>query len=33
MDLHDYKIDKLTRFLVFKMNRDIVVHLDLLFRG
>jgi polyisoprenoid-binding protein YceI len=32
MDLHDYKIDKLTRFLVFKMNRDIVVHLDVLFR-
>ena len=33
MDLHDYKIDKLTRFLVFKMNRDIVVHLDVWFRG
>ena len=33
MDLHDYKIDKLTRFLVFKMKRDIVVHLDVLFRG
>jgi polyisoprenoid-binding protein YceI len=32
MDLHDYKIDKLTRFLVFKMNRDIVVHLDITFR-
>ena len=33
MDLHDYKIDKLTRFLVFKMNRDIVMHLDVWFRG
>jgi polyisoprenoid-binding protein YceI len=33
MDLHDYQIDKLTRFLVFKMKRDIVVHLDVLFRG
>ena len=33
MDLHDYKIDKLTRFLVFKMNRDIVVHLDVTFQG
>jgi len=32
MDLHDYEIDKLTRFLVFKMNRDIVVHLDIAFR-
>lgn len=32
MDLHDYKIDKLTRFLVFKMHRDIVVHLDITFR-
>lgn len=31
MNLHDYKIDKLTRFLVFKMNPDIVVHIDLLF--
>ena len=33
MDLHDYNIDKLTRFLVFKMQRDIVVHIDLLFKG
>lgn len=32
MDLHDYKIDKLTRFLVFKMRRDIVVHIDVMFR-
>ncbi len=31
MDLHDYKIEKLTRFLVFKMRRDIVVHIDLVF--
>ena len=33
MDLHDYKIEKLTRFLVFKMQRDIVVHIDLTFRA
>jgi polyisoprenoid-binding protein YceI len=33
MDLHDYKIDKLTRFLVFKMKRDIVVKLDISFQG
>ncbi len=33
MNLHDYKIDKLTRFLVFKMHRDIVVHIDLLFNN
>lgn len=33
MDLHDYKIEKLTRFLVFKMNRDIVLHLDITFQG
>jgi polyisoprenoid-binding protein YceI len=33
MDLHDYKIDKLTRFLVFKMNRHIVVRLDIRFSG
>lgn len=33
MDLHDYKIDKLTRFLVFKMNRNIVVHIDLFFKS
>jgi len=32
IDLHDYKIDKLTRFLVFKMQRDIIVHIDLWFR-
>jgi len=32
MDLRDYKIDKLTRFLVFRMQRDIVVHLDITFR-
>lgn len=31
MNLHDYKIDKLTRFLVFKMRPDIVVHLDVSF--
>jgi hypothetical protein len=31
MNLHDYKIDKLTRFLVFKMDPDIVVHVDLFF--
>lgn len=31
MNLHDYRIDKLTRFLVFKMNPDIVVHIDALF--
>lgn len=31
MNLHDYKIDKLTRFLVFKMDPDIVVHVDLVF--
>ena len=31
MDLHDYEIRTLTRFLVFKMQRDIVVHIDLLF--
>lgn len=33
MDLHDYNIDKLTRFLVFKMQRDIVVHIDITFKG
>lgn len=32
MDLHDHKIEKLTRFLVFRMKRDIVVHLDIMFR-
>ena len=31
MNLHDYKINKLTRFLVFKMNPDIVVHIDVTF--
>ena len=31
MNLHDYKIDKLTRFLVFKMQPDIVVHVDVTF--
>lgn len=31
MNLHDYKIDKLTRFLVFKMNPDIVVHVEVVF--
>ena len=31
MNLHDYKIDKLTRFLVLKMNPDIVVHVDVVF--
>ena len=31
MNLHDYKVDRLTRFLVFKMNPDIVVHVDLTF--
>jgi len=31
MNLHDYKIDRLTRFLVFKMNPDIVVHVDVTF--
>jgi polyisoprenoid-binding protein YceI len=31
MNLHDYKIDRLTRFLVFKMNPDIVVHVDVIF--
>jgi polyisoprenoid-binding protein YceI len=33
MDLHDYGIDKLTRFLVFKMKRDIVVHIEVLFQS
>ena len=31
MNLHDYKVDKLTRFLVFKMDPDIVVHVDVTF--
>ena len=33
MDLHDYQVKNLTRFLVLKMQRDIVVHVDLLFQG
>ena len=33
MHLHEYKIDRLTRFLVFKMNPDIVVHVDVTFGG
>ena len=28
---HDYKINRLTRFLVFKMDPAIVVHIDLTF--
>ncbi len=31
MNLHDYKINKLTRFLVLKMNPDIVVHIEVAF--
>lgn len=31
MNLHDYKIDKLTRFLVFKMQPDTVVHVEVVF--
>jgi polyisoprenoid-binding protein YceI len=31
MNLHDYQINKLTRFLVFKMKPDIVVHVDVTF--
>ena len=31
MNLHDYKIEKLTRFLVLKMDPDIVVHVDIVF--
>jgi polyisoprenoid-binding protein YceI len=31
MNLHDYKVEKLTRFLVFKMRPDIVVHIDVTF--
>jgi len=33
MNLHDYKINRLTRFLFFKMNPDIVVHVDVTFQG
>ena len=31
MNLHDYQIDRLTRFLLFKMRPDIVVHVDVKF--
>jgi polyisoprenoid-binding protein YceI len=31
MNLHDYKIENLTRFLVLKMNPAIVVHIDVTF--
>jgi polyisoprenoid-binding protein YceI len=31
MNLHDYQINRLTRFLVFKMDPDIVVHIDVTF--
>jgi polyisoprenoid-binding protein YceI len=31
MNLHDYKIDRLTRFLVMKMNPNIVVHVEVVF--
>ncbi len=31
MNLHDYKIDRLTRFLVLKMDPAIVVHVELVF--
>ena len=31
MNLHDYKIDRLTRFLILKMDPDIVVHVDVVF--
>lgn len=31
MNLHDYKVDALTRFLILKMHPDIVVHVDLVF--
>lgn len=31
MNLHDYKIDRLTRFLVLKMDPAIVVHIELVF--
>lgn len=31
MNLHDYKVDNLKRFLVLKMHPDIVVHIDLTF--
>ena len=31
MNLHDYQINRLTRFLVFKMDPAIVVHIDVTF--
>jgi polyisoprenoid-binding protein YceI len=31
MNLNDYRISNLTRFLVFRMNPDIVVHVELVF--
>jgi polyisoprenoid-binding protein YceI len=31
MNLHDYKVNNLKRFLVLKMNADILVHLELTF--
>ncbi len=31
MNLHDYRITALTRFLILKMHPDIVVHVDVLF--
>jgi polyisoprenoid-binding protein YceI len=31
MNLHDYKVDKLSRFLVLKMQPDIRVHIDVTF--
>ena len=31
MNLHDYKVDRLTRLLVLKMNPDIVVHVEVVF--
>jgi polyisoprenoid-binding protein YceI len=31
MNLHDYKVDNLKRFLVLKMDPDIVVHIALVF--
>jgi hypothetical protein len=31
MNLKDYRITNLTRFLVLKMNPDIVVHVDVVF--
>lgn len=31
MNLHDYRVDRLRRFLVFRMEPDITVHVDLVF--